>query len=200
MPPFAEGEKRQRWGGREGLHVKKKRKNKQRWKRKRRSSSSSDVRSSSCSWSRTSISSSSSTAEARNPPRLQRPMRRQMARWAALEKRVDDLLRNVGKDVGEGKEKDQQEEKQRKKDQEKQQAHQKQEEGKEQEVPRKQCWRCCTCGDRCDDPHCKKDDWGQRTPLWLEVSHPPIQQWNPGGLFSELFESPFVSGLSAARV
>ena len=167
--PRWQKDNRGKGGDAEGFHCKKKRKKKQRCKRKRRSSSSSDVSSSSCSRSRTSISSSSSTAEARNPPRLQRRMRRQMARWGALEKRVDDLLRSVGKDVAEGKEKDQQKEKQRKKDQENQQAHEKQEEGKEQELPRKQCWRCCTCGDRCDDPHCKKDDWGQRTPLWLEV-------------------------------
>ena len=167
--PHWQKDKRGKGGDAEGFHCKKKRKKKQRCKRRRRSSSSSDISSSSCCWSSRSISSSSSTAEARNTPRLQKRVRRQMARLGALEKRMVDLLRNVGKDVGEGKEKDQQKEKQRKKEQEKEQAHEKQEEGNEQELPRKQCWRCCTCGDRCDGPHCRNDDWGQRTPLWLEV-------------------------------
>ena len=82
-----------------------------------------------------------------------------------MEKRVDDLVRKAE----EGKEKEKEKEQHRKKEKEQEEAQQKQEEGREQDVPRNQCWRCWTCGDRCDDPHCTNHDWCQPTPLWLEV-------------------------------
>ena len=71
----------------------------------------------------------------------------------------------------EGKDTENEKETHRKKEKEKEkeEATQKQEEGKEQQVPRNQCWRCWTCGDGWDDPHCTKHDWCQPTPLWLEV-------------------------------